>query len=98
MASQISPFPLVPLLIYKHNSCKGISRICVGTLPCYDNMMVDTKTQLFECFVLVSDTLVKRQFLKNGLVSANLQNVLIDQKHLQVQLQYVVKQGATVTN
>jgi hypothetical protein len=61
-------------------------------------MMVDTKTQLFECFVLVSDTLFKRQFLKNGLVIANLQNVLIDQKHLQVQLQYAVKQAATVTN
>jgi hypothetical protein len=60
-------------------------------------MMIDTKTQRFECFVLVSDTLFKRQFLKNGLVTANLQNVLIDQKHLQVQLQYAVKEAAAVS-
>jgi hypothetical protein len=61
-------------------------------------MMVDTKTQLFECFVLVSDTLFKRQLLKDGLVITNLQNALIDQKHLQVQLQYDVQKAATVTN
>jgi hypothetical protein len=61
-------------------------------------MMVDTKTQPFEYFILVSDTLFKRQFLKNGLVITNLQNVLINQKHLQVQLQYGVKQADTVTN
>jgi hypothetical protein len=31
-------------------------------------------------------------------VITNFQNVLIDQKHLQVQLQYAIQQAATVTN
>jgi hypothetical protein len=44
MPSQISPFPLVPSLPYKYNSYKDIPRICVVNLPCYYNMMVDTKT------------------------------------------------------
>jgi hypothetical protein len=49
----ISPFRVVVLSFYKNNSFKDMFSKCVVSLTCHHNMMVDTKTQRFECFVFV---------------------------------------------